>query len=399
MRKAWPTIPLSKAGTWLSGGTPRRKNEAYWGGTIPWIGTKDLKGFDLVDASEHITDLAVEDGARVVDAGAILFVTRGMSLAKEFRVGITGARLSFNQDVKAIVPRDDLDGRFLARFLVASEQHILSRVDTASHGTKRLPLERIEDLPVPLPPLPEQRRIATILDEADALRRKRREAVALLEELQRSAFLEMFGDPVTNPRGWPTASLGDLLGDIQTGWSPTCDARPAEEHEWGVLKLGAVSTGRFVADHKALPVGVEPRGTLEVRPGDVLFSRKNTSELVAAVVFVDEIRPRLMLPDLLFRLVPDLRRIEPRYLAGCLMHPGKRDQVQALAAGSSGSMPGVSKAKLRTIGIPVPSLVQQRRFSAWCERFETLRADEERAIASADDLFHVLLQRAFSGDL
>ncbi|WP_437972203.1 restriction endonuclease subunit S [Sorangium sp. So ce260] len=75
---------------------------------------------------------------------------------------------------------------------------------------------KLKSMPIPLPPLPERRRIADILDKADAVRRKRKEAIALTEELLRSAFLEMFGDPVTNPKGWPTRGLGELA-DVNRG--------------------------------------------------------------------------------------------------------------------------------------------------------------------------------------
>lgn len=395
----WSTIPFRETGTWLSGGTPRRNEAAFWGGDIPWIGSKDLKTFDLDDSSEFVTAAGASAGTRVVEPGTVLFVVRGVSLAKEFRVGVATRRVAFNQDVKAIVPRSSIDGRFLAWFLRAKERYVLDQCDTATHGTKRLPLERIDGMAVPLPPLPEQRRIAAILDEADALRRKRREALGLLDELLRSAFLEMFGDPVANPRGWPIHTVGEILVDIETGWSPACEARPAEDNTWGVLKLGAVTTGRFEAEHKALPPSVEPRPALEVRRGDVLFSRKITTELMAAVVYVHEVRPRLLLPDLIFRLKPDLRRLHPRYLAACLMHPGKRSQVRALAAGSSGSMPGVSKAKLRTIELPVPPVARQSGYAALCEQLESTRFDVDRSVVAADYLFSSLLHRAFDGEL
>lgn len=356
------------------------------GGTVQW---EDVPGCN-VDGDVERYELA---------AGDIVFARTGATTGKSYLIRECPEGAVFASYLIRVRASPEVHPPYLAMFFASPAYWAYIRARSNGSAQPGVNASKLRELPVPLPPFPEQRRIAAILDEADALRRKRREAAALLEELQRSAFLKMFGDPVTNPRGWPTASLGELLEDVQTGWSPRCEARSAEDHEWGVLKLGAVSTGRFVAENKALPAGAAPRSTLEVKAGDVLFSRKNTSELVAAVVYVNEVRPRVMLPDLLFRLMPDVRRIAPRYLAACLMHPGKRAQVQALAAGSSGSMPGVSKTKLRTIEVPVPSSVQQRRFSAWCERFETVRADEEGAIASADDLFHVLLQRAFTGDL
>ena len=87
--------------------------------------------------------------------------------------------------------------------------------DNASHGTKRLPTELVEAIHVPVPPLPEQRRIAAILDKADAIRRKREEGIRLTEELLRSTFLEMFGDPVANPRGWKTLPFQQVCVSVR----------------------------------------------------------------------------------------------------------------------------------------------------------------------------------------
>lgn len=361
---------------------------------MPWIGTKDLKSFDLNGSSEFVTEEGAAAGSRVVEPGAVLFVTRGMSLAKEFRVGVATRRLAFNQDVKAIVPRAELDGRFLAWFLRSKERYVLDQCDTATHGTKRLPLERVEGMQVPLPPLTEQHRIAALLDEADALRRKRRESLALLDDLLSATFIDMFGDPVTNPRGWATALLGELLLAIDSGWSPTCEARPALPGEWGGLKLGAVTTGRFIEE----PAGVAPQPGLELCAGDLLFTRKNTTDLVAAVAYVHQVRPRLMFPDLVFRLRPDVRRILPAYIAVAMMLPAKRAEIQGLAAGSSGSMPGISKAKLVTVRLPVPPMPEQERFHAWVEQHEALRAKCTAAIGIADAAFSALLSGVFGGE-
>lgn len=214
----WRQKPLSQAGKWLSGGTPSRANKSYWGGSFPWLGTKDLVSFRLEDAQEHLTTLGAANATRVLEKGAIVFAVRGMSLAKEFRVGVTQRQMAFNQDIKAIVPSAEFHPTYLGHYLRYAGPRILQRVETASHGTKRLPLDRLENVPVPLPSLDEQRRIADILDKADAIRRKRKEAIALTEELLRSAFLDMFGDPVTNPKGWPVKSLGEL-GTLDRGKS------------------------------------------------------------------------------------------------------------------------------------------------------------------------------------
>jgi type I restriction enzyme S subunit len=397
---AWPTIPFRQTGTWLSGGTPTRNEPTFWGGDVPWIGTKDLKGFDLRTSSEFVTQLGADTGSRVVDPGAVLFVTRGMSLAKEFRVGVAATRLAFNQDVKAIVPRPELDGRFLAWFLRSKEQYVLDQCDTATHGTKRLPLERVETMPVPLPPLSEQRRIAAILDEADALRRKRREALGLLDALLRSAFLEMFGDPVTNPRGWPRRKLREAIADIEPGWSASSTDRPAAPGEWGVLKVSAVSTGRFLPDENKMVASPQfAKPPIVPRRGDLLFSRANTRELVAATCLVDTDVEGIFLPDKLWRISCFAEVAVVEWLRFLLANEAFRRTLTKQATGTSGSMLNVSQDKLLDLTAPVPPVVAQRRFASlvWAAIDERRRVG--RSVGVVEDLFDALLQRAFAGSL
>lgn len=168
--------PLSKCGEWLSGGTPSRGNPAFWNGHIPWISAKSLTGFEISESEDRLTDAGVAAGSRLVEPGTLLFVVRGMSLAKEFRVGVTTRRVAFNQDLRGLVPDSDIDPRYLVHFLKSAWAEISARTDSAAHGTKRLPTDKLGSLEVPVLPLPEQKRIAAILDKADAIRRKRQEA-------------------------------------------------------------------------------------------------------------------------------------------------------------------------------------------------------------------------------
>src|SRR5262249_44794678 len=156
----------------------------------------------------HVSPEGATNGSNLVPPGTVLFVVRGMSLANEFRVSRTLVKATFNQDLKAEIPGPELDSRYLARCLRWLGPRVLASTAEPSHGTKRLPGQVFERLPIPVPPLSEQQRIADILDKADVIRRNRKEAVSLSDQLLRSAFLEMFGDPVANSKGWPVTTLG-----------------------------------------------------------------------------------------------------------------------------------------------------------------------------------------------
>jgi type I restriction enzyme S subunit len=190
------------------------------------------------------------------------------------------------------------------------------------------------------------------LDQADTIRRKRRLGCDAVANLIPSVFSEFFGNPTTNPRGWPTCTLGNLLDHIDSGWSPPCEDRPVVDGEWGVLKLGAVTYCEYNdAENKALPAGLAARPEIEVKTGDLLFTRKNTYELVAACALVRKTRPKLLLPDLIFRLrfKQDAPAV-PEYLWQLLIHPGQRAKIQKLAGGSAGSMPNISASSTEFVG-------------------------------------------------
>lgn len=294
--------------------------------------------------------------------------------------------------------RGILDSSYLRHVLQSPE--IRHNIKLIVKGIHLYPKD-LEQIEIPLPPLSEQMRLSAILDKADSIRRKRQEAVRLTEELLRSVFLDMFGDPVTNPKGWDSCRLGAVVEEIESGWSPVCEERQANENEWGVLKLGAVTSCRYLdSENKALPVGTTPRADLEVKAGDLLFTRKNTYDLVAASALVYSTQPKLMLSDLIFRLrLKCDAAVTPEYLWALLTNPGKRKQIQSLAGGSSGSMPNISKAKLMEQMIEVPPMALQEKYSKILHSNYSIRNNLEATALTSNALFNSLLQKAFNGDL
>jgi type I restriction enzyme S subunit len=153
-------------------------------------------------------------------------------------------------------------------------------------------------------------------------------------------------------------------------------------------------------ENKALPENIEPDPEIEVRPGDLLFTRKNTQELVAACALVRNTPPRLLMSDLIFRLrLGPQAAIDSTFLHALLIFPPKRKEIQRLAGGSAGSMPNISKAKLETVEIELPPLPLQKEFAKRIEVVEQLRSASHAAIMATDALFAVLQHRAFLGEL
>jgi len=396
-RAAWPIRPLGECGRWLSGGTPSRKKAEYWGGDIPWISAKSMGSFELGDAEESVTRLGAENGTRLVGPGAVLFVVRGMSLAKEFRVGLTTRPATFNQDLKAIEPANDVDSRYLAHCLRASGRRILLDVDSAAHGTRKLRTEFIEGFPVPLPPLVEQKRIAGILDAADALRAKRRESIALLDTLLQSTFLDMFGDPVINPMGWEEPSLGQLAqSGFRNGLSPSTKGLVDGE----VLTLAAITHGRFdFSARKRARFNKEPSPSQMLSTDRFLICRGNGNiQLVGAGAFPDRSSDRVCFPDTMIAITADPQVLTAAYLESVWGSRRVRRQIEGRARTTNGTHK-VNQQILSSIVFPVPPAELQHRFAVIVKSVEKQKAAQRAHLAELDTLFASLQQRAFRGAL
>lgn len=155
-------VPLSSTGDWLSGGTPNTNEPSFWGGPIPWITASSLRGKYLSHSTRTLTAAGVRSGSRIVPPGTLICVVRGMSLKREFRVGIAAVPLAFGQDCKALRTTDDWLPAYLHLQLSARESEVLRLVDEASHGTGRLQMPLLGALLVDRISLNEQQRVVTL---------------------------------------------------------------------------------------------------------------------------------------------------------------------------------------------------------------------------------------------
>lgn len=315
--------------------------------------------------------------------------------AGEFGYGLKGALGSTLAKLSPL--NGSIHTPYVGYFLKSRSPYLRSRCTGATipHVNRRV----LEEMEVPLPPLPEQRRIAAILDKAQALIDNDRRTLALYDQLARSVFLEMFGDPVLNERGWKLVELGDVIVAIENGWSPNCESYPRNSSdEWAVLKLGSVTYRQFNANENKVLPGIESaRPELEVQAGDLLVTRKNTKELVGAAAYVFETAPRLMIPDLIFRIHTREKKVEKLFLWMLFNEDRFRKNLQQLASGSASSMPNISKAKLKALPIPLPPLKVQQRFAVAALLLRDRRACIETSLQESESLFGGLLQIAFSG--
>ena len=210
----WPKTTLGSIVSFKGGGTPSKDKSEYWTDEIPWATVKDFKGLTISCTQDSISKKGLKEGAsNIIPAGHVIIPTR-MALGK---AAINTIDMAINQDLRALIPKKQID----TRYLLYSMLGLAKQIEQFGTGAtvKGITQNKLAELEIPLPPLDEQRRIAEILDAADALRAKRREALAQLDALLQSTFLDMFGDPVTNPKGWEVVTGAEAFEELAYGTS------------------------------------------------------------------------------------------------------------------------------------------------------------------------------------
>ena len=394
------STPLKQVAT-ISAGQSAPKDSEFSESGIPFIRAGSLERL-LSGDSESELELVPEGTAKLrklklYPKGTVLFAKSGMSATKE-RVYVLQTPAYVVSHLAALIPHADVDAKYLRLALNMFPPSVLIR----DHAYPAISLGDIENYEIPFPDkLDDQIRIAQLLGRVEGLITQRKQYRQQLDDLLKSVFLEMFGDPVGNEKGWKKKAFSKLLVDIESGKSPHCEARPAADDEWGVLKLGAVTRCYYnESENKALLDETLSSDRHEVKKGDLLFSRKNTHELVAACAYVFSTRPKLLMPDLIFRFVfRNDAEINPIYIWKLLTAESQRKKIQSLASGTAGSMPNISKTNLKEVQLPIPPLPLQDKFADIVTKVEGLKSHYQQSLNDLEALYGVLSQRAFKGEL
>lgn len=274
-------------------------------------------------------------------------------------------------------------------------QHVIDALMAKNTGARmpRADMSVLLDMAIPLPPLHEQRRIVGLLDRAVEIRRRADAARAKARAIIPALFLDTFGDPATNPKGWPIVELGDVIARITGGKNIEAGNGTSK---YRIMKVSAVTSGIFKA-HEAKPAPDDhiPADDHHVRVGDFLFSRANTSELVGAVAIADNVPAGLLLPDKIWRIEWTPTRIEPRYAYSLLRSSEIRRIFAVIGSGTSGSMKNISQAKLVRVPIPLPPLAIQTAFAEQTHRLESLARHLDAAAAKAEAMAAALSAEVF----
>lgn len=258
--------------------------------------------------------------------------------------------------------------------------------------------DNIRTAPLYLPPLPEQRRIAAILDQADALRAKRREALAQLDSLTQSIFIEMFGDPAASPRAWNFMSMSELFATPPI--FGTMIPGNADRGSWLCLRVANIQDWQLdLTDKKFvdLPAGMAERHG--VQDGDLLLARAiATQEHLGKCIVARPGSQRWAFDSHLMRLRFRADRALPEFIRQMLRTPGGRGFFLKASRKSSVQY-NINTKEIAALELPIPPVGLQQSFATRIQAVESLKTTHRAALAELDALFASLQHRAFSGDL
>ncbi len=306
--------------------------------------------------------------------------------------------MGFGAFCKVLRPNSKIDHAYFAHFFKTKSYRQKVSSLAAGANINNLRNEHLDDLPFPLPPREEQRRIAAILDQAETLRTQRRTALALLDSLTQSLFLDMFGDPVANPKGWSMSTIGDLA-EVQGGLQVT-SARKNLPSEVPYLRVANVYRGVLdlseIKTIRATPAEIQ-RTTLVKNDLLVVEGHGNPNEIGRAALWNGDIE-QCVHQNHLIRARFDFKKVEPVFASEYVNSPGGRQHLLRAGKSTSG-LNTISVSNVRETPIALPHLPLQQTFATRIASIEVLKATHRRALAALDALFASLQQRAFAGQL
>lgn len=371
------------------GKTPARANAAYWtNGTNAWVSIADLSSYEkyVGDTKEQITDLAVqESGIKAVPADTIIMSFK-LSLGK---TAITKVPIYTNEAIMAFLPTGKYDvcpDYFFHRFSGRDWSEGTNRAVMGATLNKAT----LSNMEIVIPPLDEQRRIAAVLDKVSGLIAKRREQLDKLDELVKARFVEMFGDPVSNPKGWNNGTIRDVVSEVKYGTS-----RPAVDGgTYKYLRMGNITFDGHLdlSDLKYIDIPDSELEKCMVRKGDVLFNRTNSKELVGKTCVFDLDEP-MVIAGYIIRVRVN-KKVLPIYLSAVLNSQyGKQilaDMCKAIVGQAN-----INAQELQDIAILIPPIELQEKFSNSVETVKKSKLTIQQSLDKLEVLKKALMQQYF----
>lgn len=392
----WPCLPLADCCEIVSGATPSTSVAQYWDGGICWATPKDLSGLEghyISSTARTITGAGLGSCATsILPINSVLFSSR----APIGHVAINTVPMATNQGFKSFIPRAGvIDSKYLYHWLRLNRAFLenLGVGATFKEVSKSI-VSRIE---IPIPPIAEQRRIAAILDQADALRAKRREALAKLDELKQSIFIEMFGDPVRNSAAWQIVRLGDHVSKLGSGSTPTGGDAAYKESGISLIRSLNVHDGAFtyknlahIDDQQAAKLA-----NVSVAENDILLNITGASVARVCRAPEDVLPAKVNQHVMIIRPKPSLNNA---FLERLLLTPQMKSRLLQIS-GAGATREAITKAQAEELPVICPPIEMQRDFERRLRSLKRVEVFQMKSLGVLDNLCAALQHRAFAREL
>ena len=269
MKSKWTYRPLGELVSFASGGTPSKKRDDYWGGTIPWISAKTLKTENIDTSDLFITEEGLKAGSKIAPKGSILLLTRGSGLFNGIPIARVEKDVAFNQDIKCLDSYGEVENEFIFYWLLSQKDYLMAKVGVTGIGAGKFDLDFLQKLMIPIP---SERERKSIVGFANSISEKIRCNAKVNENLYaqvKAIFSENFLDLDLLPDGWKTGNLLDIA-DYLNGLAMQ-KYRPKDgETGLPVLKIKELRQG--ICDASSELCSLSIKSEYIIHDGDIIFS-------------------------------------------------------------------------------------------------------------------------------
>ena len=278
MKSEWTYRPLGELVSFASGGTPSKKRDDYWGGTIPWISAKTLKTENIDTSDLFITEEGLKAGSKIAPKGSILLLTRGSGLFNGIPIARVEKDVAFNQDIKCLDSYGEVENEFIFYWLLSQKDYLMAKVGVTGIGAGKFDLDFLQKLMIPIP---SERERKSIVAFASSISEKIRCNAKVNDNLHKQLYeiykawyqdflcidnLTLIESPYGKiPQGWHYSMLGDLCKSVSV------------THDFNTERLiflntGDVEDGMFLHSDYMAVADMPGQAKKTIMQNDILYS-------------------------------------------------------------------------------------------------------------------------------
>lgn len=397
--KRYTKIKIGDLAEVITGGTPSTRKNEYWdNGTIPWLPSGECQDKEINSASKFITEEGMKNSAaKLMPKSTVVIALTGATTGK---TGILNIEATANQSVTGIVPNNKFIPKYIFYYLRSIRQKILH--DSYGGAQKHISQGYVKDIEVLLPSLEMQKKIVNVLELTEKTLEKRKEAIRLLDELVKSQFIEMFGNPYKNEKGWEIAEIGKYL-NILTDYHSNGSYETLRDN---VTLLDTPSYALMVRttdlennnfENEVKYIDEHAYNHLEkskVFGGEIIINKIGSAGKVYLMPYLN--RPvSLAMNQFLLRF--DEEKVNHIFLYNLLLTPYMESKIKEKVRGAVTKT--ITKDAIREINIIVPPISLQKEFVEFVKQVDKLKFKMEESLKELENNFNSLMQKAFTGEL